>query len=64
MMNWNGFGRRGRCLIEVLSQHLPEGARENQENLSLDSNRMSPEYKPKVLSLHQPTLYDEYSYDD
>jgi hypothetical protein len=25
MMNYKGFGRKHKCLIEVLSQHLPGG---------------------------------------
>jgi hypothetical protein len=55
-MNWKGFRRRRRCLTEV----LPEVTRVNQENLSLDSNRISPEYNPWALPLHQPALYDGY----
>jgi hypothetical protein len=63
-MNSKGFRRRCRCLIEVPSQHLPEVTRENQENLNLDSNRISPENKPGALPLHQPAPHDDYDVYD
>jgi hypothetical protein len=32
MVNWEGFGRSGRDLIEIVSLHLYEGAEENYGN--------------------------------
>jgi len=35
MMNYKGFGRKCKGLIEVLSQHLPRGTEGTTKNLIL-----------------------------
>jgi hypothetical protein len=59
------------CLIFGLSQYLPTGTEENNENRSQDSlgprwdsHQATPEYTPKSLPLDQPSICFSCSYSN
>jgi hypothetical protein len=65
-MDWNGSGRKGCGLIEVLLRHLPGGVKAKPQDNRCpcrDSNREFSEYKSRTLPLHLPTrLHSSYVY--